>query len=252
VCLLIAFSRVRPDEPLVVAANRDELYARPARAMERLAEAPRVVGGRDELAGGTWLAVSELGLVAGLTNLPAPSGRDPSKRSRGELPLLLARAPDARTAVEAFRQAVRPADYNPAWILVGDRDALFYLDLTSAALGVRALEPGLHILENRPLDAPSPKADAVRAALAGIEALPRDQLLARLASVLASHAVPPGVGGGPRPRETEAACVHAGPYGTRSSTLVMVGRVGPPLVRFTDGPPCTTSFSDATALFAEG
>jgi uncharacterized protein with NRDE domain len=216
--------------------------------MERLAEAPRVVGGRDELAGGTWLAVSERGVVAGLTNLPAPSGRDPTRRSRGELPLLCARQVDATSAVEAFRQAVRPADYNPAWILVGDRDALFYLDLTSAALGVRSLGPGLYVLENRPLEAPSPKADAVRAALAGSEALPRDQLLARLASVLASHEVPPGAGGGARPPETEAACVHAGPYGTRSSTLVMVGEKGPPTVRFTDGPPCTAPFSDATAL----
>jgi uncharacterized protein with NRDE domain len=249
VCLLIALHRVRPDEPLVVAANRDELYARPARAMERLGEAPRVVGGRDELAGGTWLAVSERGLVAGLTNLPAPSGRDPSKRSRGELPLALARAADAASAVEAFRRAVRPADYNPAWILVGDRDALFYLDLTSAALGVRALAPGLHVLENRPLEAPSPKADAVRAALLGIEALPRDLMLARLASVLANHEVPPGAGAGARPPATEAPCVHTGPYGTRSSTLVMVGHEGPPLVRFTDGPPCTTPFVDATRLF---
>jgi uncharacterized protein with NRDE domain len=249
VCLLIVLHRVRPDEPLVVAANRDELYARPARAMERLGEAPRVVGGRDEVAGGTWLAVSERGVFAGLTNLPAPSGRDPTRRSRGELPLRLARGPDATAAVEAFRRTVRPADYNPAWILAGDREALFYLDLTGDALGVRTLAPGLHVLENRPLEAPSPKADAVRAALAGIERLPPDQLLARLASVLASHEVPPGVGAGPRPPETEAACVHGDRYGTRSSTLVVVGRSGPPLVCYTEGPPCTNPFVDASALF---
>ena len=32
---------------------------------------PRILGGRDEVAGGTWLAVNEHGVVAGLTNQPA-------------------------------------------------------------------------------------------------------------------------------------------------------------------------------------
>ena len=45
-----------------------------------------MLGGRDELAGGTWLAVNEHGVVAGLTNQPAAVGRDASKRSRGEMP----------------------------------------------------------------------------------------------------------------------------------------------------------------------
>src|SRR5438874_459865 len=116
-CLLIVLSRAHPDGPLVVAANRDELYARPARPMTVLAEAPRVVGGRDLAAGGTWLAVNAHGLVAGLTNLPSPAGRDPARRSRGELPLALARHPDAAAAVDALVRDFRPADYNPAWIL---------------------------------------------------------------------------------------------------------------------------------------
>ena len=86
-CLLIALSGVVPGAPLIVAANRDEFYRRPAVTMTTLRDAdPRVLGGRDELAGGTWLAVNEHGVVAGLTNQPAPGGRDLTKRSRGELP----------------------------------------------------------------------------------------------------------------------------------------------------------------------
>ena len=61
-----------------------------------LVDEPRVavdadVGGRDELSGGTWLAVNEHGVCAGLTNQPLGDAKDPSKRSRGELPLELAR-----------------------------------------------------------------------------------------------------------------------------------------------------------------
>ena len=69
-CLLVVLSRVIPGAPLVVAANRDEWLDRPALAMTSLSEAPRIRGGRDQRAGGTWLATSESGLVAGLTNAP--------------------------------------------------------------------------------------------------------------------------------------------------------------------------------------
>ena len=80
-----------PAAPLLVGANRDEHLDRPAVAMTVLRESdPRILGGRDELAGGTWLAVNAHGLVAGLTNRPLPGGPDKSKRSRGELPLVLA------------------------------------------------------------------------------------------------------------------------------------------------------------------
>src|ERR1700722_1741674 len=111
-----------PDAPLVVGANRDERLARPATAMGVLRESgPRILGGRDEVAGGTWLAVNSDGLVAGLTNRPMPDGPDPTKRSRGELPLALALHRRADDAVGEFLKNIRPAEYNPAWFLVGDR-----------------------------------------------------------------------------------------------------------------------------------
>src|ERR1700689_1191804 len=90
---------------------------------------PRVLGGRDELAGGTWLAVNEHGVVAGLTNQPVASGRDPSKRSRGELPLAFAAYRTAAEAVAAVTARLDPSGYNPCWLLVGDREALFSVGL---------------------------------------------------------------------------------------------------------------------------
>ena len=91
-CLLVVASRVVAGEPLIVGANRDEVLERPSTAVTVLEEGPpRIVGGRDELVGGTWLAVNEHGVCAGLTNQPLGDAKDPSKRSRGELPLALAR-----------------------------------------------------------------------------------------------------------------------------------------------------------------
>src|SRR5271170_3522264 len=151
-CLLVVASRVVPGEPLIVGANRDEILERPSTAVTVLDEGPpRILGGRDELSGGTWLAVNEHGVCAGLTNQPLGDAKDPSKRSRGELPLELARHATATAAVDALLSAFRPADYNGSWLLVGDRDSLYFVDFTGADGSALALPPGIHVLENRAL-----------------------------------------------------------------------------------------------------
>jgi uncharacterized protein with NRDE domain len=242
-CLAIALAHVHPDYPLVLAANRDELHARPAVALEVLqADGPRIVGGRDLLAGGTWLATNRHGVVAALTNRPG-AARQPGLRSRGELPLRLAQHTRADDAVAAFD--VRPGDYNPAWLLVGDRDALHYIDLTGAELATRRLGPGVHVLENQPLGAPSPKVDHVARAVADAPRHRGEALVPFLAAVLADHDVPAGAPAGPRPPPTWAACVHAGPYGTRSAEIVLVAASGAPRIWSSDGPPCTTPLVEA-------
>jgi uncharacterized protein with NRDE domain len=270
-CLLVMVSRVDPDSPLVVGANRDERLDRKASAMTVLRDAaPRILGGRDEEAGGTWLAVNEHGVVAGLTNRPSPSGRrDPTRRTRGELPLALAGHRDATSAVEDFVTRFAPADYNPAWLLVGDRDSLFALDMTAGDRPVAtALGPGVWILENNPLGSPSPKVDQVRALLGDVGTMRGGALVERLRSVLTDHRVPdtgePATSrshgskrsdgsGEPntRPAETLAACVHTDSYGTRSSTVVCVPVADSerPRILVADGHPCTAPFSQASHLW---
>ena len=243
-----------PDAPLIVGANRDEKLDRPATAMTVLRESdPRILGGRDELAGGTWLAVSAHGLVAGLTNRPLPDGPDPGKRSRGELPLALASHRSADDAVEDFLKTVRPADYNPAWFLLGDRRSLYSIDLTDGPTPTaRSLGPGVHILENNPLAAPSAKVDHVRRLLGPVQDLAAQELMAKLRAVLADHSTPgPTEETGSRRPETLAGCVHTENYGTRSSSIIRLfgSEDRPPEVLYADGHPCRSPFLDAGALW---
>lgn len=254
-CLLIVLSRTDPDHPLVVAANRDERLDRPATAATVLAEhSPRVIGGRDLLAGGTWLAVNEHGVVAGLTNRPSPNGRDPSKRSRGELPLALADHRDASSAVEDFVTRFHPADYNSAWLLVGDRESLWYLELgEEAAPAAEPLGPGLHVMGNGPLHGASPKVDHVQDRIAGIEGDRAQAVLDRLTAALADHTIPESVGsrsdGTERPKQLGCACVHTESFGTRSAALVQVPAQVRPRMWVADGPPCSASFSSVEHLW---
>ncbi|MFC4062104.1 NRDE family protein [Planomonospora corallina] len=77
--------------PLILAGVRDEFTGRPW--VPPAEHWPGLVGGRDLLAGGTWLAVDPVARrAAALLNghgVPVPG---PARRSRGELPLLAAAA----------------------------------------------------------------------------------------------------------------------------------------------------------------
>jgi uncharacterized protein with NRDE domain len=247
VCLLVVASRVVAGEPLIVGANRDEVLERPSIAVTVLDEGPpRMLGGRDELSGGTWLAVNEHGVCAGLTNQPLGDAKDPSKRSRGELPLELARHATAADGVASLLSNFRPADYNGSWLLVGDRDSLFFVDFTGADSdegSALSLPPGIHVLENRALGETSPKVDLVRA---GLHVAPEgDAVTEAFRRVLADHRNPEG-----EERPNAANCVHLETFGTRSSCIVRVpAGNGTPRLLVAEGPPCTTTYSDVGELW---
>jgi uncharacterized protein with NRDE domain len=262
-CLLVVASRIVPDEPLIVGANRDEVLDRPSTAVTVLsAGPPRVIGGRDELSGGTWLAVNRDGVCAGLTNQPLGDAKDPTKRSRGELPLAAARCSTAREGVQQLEREFDPAEYNGAWLLVGDSTALWFVDFTGARVVAVELPPGIHVLENRSVDTPSAKVDLVRDGLghvagasggSGPGAGPDgDAVEAAFRRVLSDHRIPEG-----DERPNSGNCVHLDGFGTRSSCVVRVragagdGAVPAPRMWVADGPPCTTSYADVSALWGE-
>ena len=193
---------------------------------------PRLLGGRDHLAGGTWLAVSEHGVVAGLTNQPATSGprRDPAKRTRGELPLMFAAYPDA---------------YNPCWLLVGDRRALFSVGLASGtAPEVRELPPGQYVLENVPLDPPSEKAARIGAELAGRLGVARDAAEVGVAGADGASGAVDALQQVLRGNEVH---LEEHQYGTRSSLVVTVPWAGRPELLLAEGPPSRAPFTDVIA-----
>jgi uncharacterized protein with NRDE domain len=254
VCLLIAFSRVVPGWPLIVAANRDERLDRPAEPLTVLrANGPRTAGGRDLMAGGTWLAVNDHGVVAGLTNKPATEGRDPTKRSRGEIPLALTAASSAEESVSIFRDTASPSDYNPCWALVGDRSSLYYLDITQAAgVGTVELPPGIHILENNSLEEASSKTDHVKHLLGDVRKLRVDQVQARLRRVVTDHTINRAPADDSDRAQlasrASACCVHTEEYGTRTSMLIRLSSspAKPPEIWTSDGPPCTNRLLKAS------
>src|SRR5580698_5371938 len=84
-CLLVMAWRAHPHYRLIVAANRDELHARPTAPMAVWSDAPDILAGRDLTAQGTWLAVDRRRRFGVITNFRDVQARRPEAPSRGGL-----------------------------------------------------------------------------------------------------------------------------------------------------------------------
>jgi uncharacterized protein with NRDE domain len=254
-CTIALLFRVA-DLPLVVAANRDELYARPTRPPEVIE--PSIVGGVDALSGGTWLAVNRAGRFAAVTNQRALDPPPPGLRSRGLAVKELAMVTSAAEA-DAYVAALDPRAYASMNLVWGDADGVrvAYTRRNSGEKTIVELPPGIHVLCNDVLGSEDfPRGDRLYAAIE--MALARstrfNDLVQPLEAALADHTrssledTPPSHLPRELAREMTATCIHSELYGTRSATLLALepGRVAAYL--HADGPPCVTKFVDRKEL----
>jgi uncharacterized protein with NRDE domain len=225
VCLILVAWRTHPGYPLVVAANRDEFFARRTASADFWADAPQVLAGRDLAAGGTWLGITKTGRFAALTNYRDPASHRPAAPSRGQLVAGFLRGD---TGIDAHLDSLDPAAYNGFNLLLGDGRRL--VAYSNVSREKHELAPGVYGLSNALLDTPWPKVGVGKTALErALAALPDETALWRLLADDAIHpdAALPATG---VPLEWErllsAAFIKSPDYGTRCSTVVKVGSGG--------------------------
>ncbi|MEO9330927.1 NRDE family protein [Ectopseudomonas guguanensis] len=224
-CLIVLAWRPGHPQPLLLAANRDEFYSRPAWPLREWEDAPGLFAGRDLQAGGTWLGVTADGRFAALTNIRDPS-QPPGRRSRGELPVEFLRG---TLEPQAYLQRVasKAADYAGFNLLLGDSRQLWYYN--SQEDQPRPLAEGLYGLSNARLDSPWPKLQRAKAALENcLDAPHSERLLALLADTTqpAEHLLP-DTGVGPAvERLLATSFIASANYGTRASSALLLGADG--------------------------
>jgi len=209
--------------PLALVANRDEFHHRPSRALRWWCWPDGPLAGRDEKAGGSWLAVRRDGRFAALTNYRDPLA-EPGGHSRGELPLrwLESALSPARLGKELHARA---HSYGPFNLLYGSHDELWIVGTHAEAAPV---EPGIHALSNGLLDTPWPKSiRAVHRMQDWIDSRSYD--IDGLLSLLddrqpaADPDLPDTGVGAEFERLLSAPFIVSPDYGTRSSTALIVG-----------------------------
>jgi uncharacterized protein with NRDE domain len=232
VCTIVTIAGVHPDFPLIVAANRDELYARPTGGPE--AGDAIVVSGRDLNAGGTWMGATRGGFFAALTNQRQAQGQLPGLRSRGEV-IDRALALADRAAVRAWVGGLDARSYNGFNLIYGDAGglAVAYARHDEGTVELADLPPGIHGLANDRIGS----TEFLRAGRAvelatPIARLPWAELQPALVALLADHQHPDG-------QPLQAICTHTPVYGTRSATIAAIGSAGLAHYLVSTGPPCT-------------
>jgi uncharacterized protein with NRDE domain len=226
-CLVALAWQALAAERLVLVGHRDEFHGRAAAPMDWW-RAPRLLAGRDLVAGGTWLGLAADGRFGVVTNLRgAPSPPDPPSRGTLIPRFLAAGAPPSEFLAELAAEAPRYAGFS---LLLGDERELWYLSNGDPA-GPRRLEPGLHALSNGTLAADWPKVRRARARLAARLAQPLgepEELLALLADrTPAADAELPDTGVGlALERALSPPFIVGERYGTRAATAVVLGTDG--------------------------
>jgi uncharacterized protein with NRDE domain len=223
-CLIFLSLNNHPTYKLIIAANRDEFYARktaPAHAWEGY---PNIIGGRDLEASGTWMAMNKNGKISLVTNYRDPANINPNAPSRGQLVsdfLLNGDTPEEYLS----KVSLRASHYNGFNLLAGYPDELWYL--SNYGKGIQKLESGVHGLSNHLLDTPWPKVqrgkDKFSKAISN-SVIDPDALFELLYDEhQAEDQLLPNTGIGlERERALSSMFIKTNGYGTRCSTVILV------------------------------
>ena len=277
-CTLILGRDVLAPGTILLAANRDEDPSRPSDLPMVLRESPRLVGGRDRRAGGTWLAVREGRAVVALLNRPdrsggpapsAPAGPSPqARRSRGALVLDVAGVAEDHPArldpdgerLEALARlrdvigpglphaafcrafaAVRESTYAPCTLLFAAPEGCWLMAIKAdAAPRFEPVHGGWHVITHAELDDPrEPRTARLARELAGFAPGSLEQAEQRLGDLLRSHGdVTAGI---------PPVCLHVGRMVTVSASSVWLA-AGVARYQHAEGRPCEHPFVDHSHL----
>lgn len=226
-CVLFIAWKSHPRYRLVLAGNRDEFRARPTAPLARWAQHPDVVGGRDLKAGGSWLAATAGGRFAAVTNfrqVPPVAGN----RSRGTLVSDFVCGSEAPSSFIADlpRDA---AEYGGTNLFAGDAQGLWHWSNRGEV--TRFMAPGLYGLSNGMIEDDWPKMRRGREALSRLIAardIDEEALFTLLADRTpgADHELPDTGVGREMERALSSIFIAGDEYGTRASTLLLIGHDG--------------------------
>lgn len=228
--------------PVLLAANREELFSRPTQPPKIQSGIPRVVCGIDRKAGGTWLGVNQYGLVAAVTNrrksLPPA---DP--RSRGLLCRELLNLRTAKQAAEHAATELATGAYAGANYFCADAE---YAAVVYGGNHIRVVElsPGLHLMTDGDLNDPlDPRQEFIRRMLT-LHTL--DSAVTFLAVASRAFSRKPDATG------RRGVVLTGSEYGTVSSTLLSLPeKIQQSVFQYAPGPPSDHSYDDLSALLRQ-
>lgn len=225
-CLILFAYEAHPRYRFIVAANRDESYARPTAPADFWKDEPEILAGRDFEKMGTWMGVTRDGKFAALTNYRDPKEMNVTgKLSRGDL---VAGFLKGEIPAKAYMQAAEASKalYPGYNLLAGDGTGLYHYSNIEGE--IHEIEPGIHGLSNHFLNTSWPKVERGKKGLRELLQTDGVHLRNNLFSLL-QHAEPapdadlPDTGIGLEwERILSPLFIRSEGYGTRCSTVLLM------------------------------
>lgn len=230
-CLLSVAWQSSVELPFIFAGNRDEYHARSSAAAGWWDDQPATLGGRDLVAGGSWLGINKNGRVAVVTNRPDLQAPEQDALSRGELVSGWLASPGTTNIIPQLPE--HHHRYGGFSLLLGQVNPQLPLTMEQVSGGNgmpmlqrQEVQPGISGLSNTAIESPWPKLSWLNSELEQLVAegeVTTEQLFALLR------------------RDTPVSDANTGwvstrpfiagsDYGTRCSTVVIVDQHG--LCRF--------------------
>ncbi len=211
-CLILFAVDPNDRDRLIIAANRDELYARPTTTADFWTDQSDVLAGRDQQMSGTWLGVNRSGRFAAVTNFMETPPEPLPPRSRGELPAdFLVDNPEPHQYL--MRVASACHEYRGFNLIVADPRGCWYFG--NRAGTQRRLEPGTYGLSNQILDCNWPKVSDGRQRLTELvsSGISSNEMVEALFNLLLHKG---------DERDFSNSFIAAETYGTRATTVVTI------------------------------
>ncbi len=155
-CLILFSWKQKPGYKLIIAANRDEFYARPTSEATFWKDHSEILAGRDLEAGGTWMGITTEGRFAAITNYRDPGIKKENAPSRGHLTTDFLKG--CHTPESYLLDIQKKGDlYYGLNLLIGNRNELWYYNNINHK--IIQLPPGSYGLSNALLDTSWPKVE---------------------------------------------------------------------------------------------
>ncbi len=240
--LLAVLYRLVPESPILVAANREEYYDRPAQSPSIQSGKPRVLCGLDQRAGGTWLGVNQHGLFVGVCSRRSTADNF-GNRYRGLLAREVLRCSSARKGVDKAMEELMTHRYEGLNLIVCDAESGWVVH-SDQEQEVLPLEDGLNIISNHNLNDPHDERVQLAHRLLTLQMLDSPVKFLAVASKVFARG-PAGTG---RP----SMIVKGGDYGTVSSTLIALSpKPRDAIFQYAGGSPDESKYEDYSPMLRD-
>jgi len=241
-CIMALLYRTAKNTPILVAANREEMFDRPSLAPKIQSGSPRVICGVDRKAGGTWLGVNQFGLFAAVANrrkthVPA------EPRSRGLLCRELLDCKTAREAAQLAAEELATGAYAGANYVVADPK---YAGVVHGGdrIEVVDLKPGLHVITNGDVNDPQDERHEFIRRMFTLHTLDSSVTFLAVASRVFSRK--------PDSHGRRGVVVTGSEYGTVSSSLLALAeKTQHSILQYAPGLPSQHAYDDLSALLRQ-